>query len=142
MFFSSRDCTTIFLHAIVPSEYADVVTTFQTSVDAYRHPDNDGILLDHFRINGIASLIHNNAKHHVQDIHSPHIHRVAGLDTTWDNSDEDELAFCHLQGYCPRVFHLKQDNRDHGSPRNANRGSPGCYGPLPPRLDTPQGRFT
>ncbi len=59
MFFSSRDRTTIFLRAIVPSEYADVVTTLQTSVDAYCHPDNDGILPDHLRINGIASLIHN-----------------------------------------------------------------------------------
>jgi hypothetical protein len=142
MFFSSRDRTTIFLRAIVPSEYADVVTTLQTSVDAYRHPDNNGILPDHLRIDGIASLIHNNAKHRVRDIHLPRIHRVVGLDTTWDNSDEDELAFCHLQGYCPRAFRLKQDNRDHGSPRNVNRGSPSRYGPRPPRLDTPQGRFT
>jgi hypothetical protein len=63
MFFSSRDCTTIFLRAVTPSEYAAVVTNLQTSVDPYRHPDNDGILPDHLRLDGIAMLIHNNAKH-------------------------------------------------------------------------------
>ncbi len=46
-FFLSRDCTTIFLCAVTPSDYPDVVTNLQTSVDAYRHPDNDGILTNH-----------------------------------------------------------------------------------------------
>jgi hypothetical protein len=46
MFFLSRDCTTIFLCAVTPLEYADVVTNLQTSVDAYCHPDNNGILPD------------------------------------------------------------------------------------------------
>ncbi len=36
MLFSSRDWTNIFLLAIAPSEYADVVATIQTTVDAYR----------------------------------------------------------------------------------------------------------
>ncbi len=58
MFFSSRDRTTIFLRAVTPSEFADVVTILQTSVDAYRHPDNDDILPDHLRLDGIATLIH------------------------------------------------------------------------------------
>ena len=57
MFFSSRDRTTIFLRAVTPSEYADVVTSLQTSVDAYRHPNNDGFLPDHLRLDGIATLI-------------------------------------------------------------------------------------
>jgi hypothetical protein len=71
MFFSSRECTTIFLCAVTPSEHANVVTSLQTSVDAYCHPDNDEILLDHLRLNGIATLIHNNVKHRVRDLHSP-----------------------------------------------------------------------
>ena len=47
MFFLPRDRTTIFLRAVTPSEYADVIMNLQTSVDAYCHPDNDGILPDH-----------------------------------------------------------------------------------------------
>ena len=103
MFFSSRDRTTIFLRAVTPSEYADVVTNLQTSVDAYCHPDNDGILPDHLRLDGIATLIHNNAKHCVRDLHSPQIHRMAGMDTTWDAAEDDETPFCHLQGYTPQI---------------------------------------
>jgi hypothetical protein len=65
MFFSSRDQTNIFLRAIAPSEYADVVTTIQTTVDAYRHPEDDGLLPEHLRLDGIAMMIHTNAKHRV-----------------------------------------------------------------------------
>jgi hypothetical protein len=150
MFFSSRDRTTIFLRAVTPSEYADVVTSLQTSVDAYRHPDNDGILPDHLRLDGIATLIHYNAKHWVRDLHSPRIHRVAGMDTTWDALADNETAYCHVQGYSPRAFRMDghrplDGNRNRGakSPRNRG-GAEGRYGlhtPRPPS-DTPQGHFT
>ncbi len=62
MFFSSHDHTNIFLWAIAPSEYADVVTTIQTTVDAYCHPD-DGVLPEHLQLNGIAMMIHATTKH-------------------------------------------------------------------------------
>jgi hypothetical protein len=81
-----------------------MVTTLQTSVDAYRHPNNDCLLLDHLHLDGIAMLIHNNAKHWVRDLHLPRIHRVSGMDMTWDKSDKDKMAYYHLQGYCPSVF--------------------------------------
>jgi hypothetical protein len=71
MFFSSCDCTNIFLHAVAPSEYDNVVMTLQRSVDAYPHPDDNGLPPDHLRLNGIAMLIHNNAKHRVWDLDSP-----------------------------------------------------------------------
>ena len=106
MFFSSRDRTTIFLCAVTPSEYADVITNLQTSADAYRHPDNDGILPDHLQLDGIATLIHNNAKHRVRDLHSPWVRLVAGVDTMWDAAEDDKAPFCHLQGYTPRLHRL------------------------------------
>jgi hypothetical protein len=56
----ARDCTNIFLRAVTPLEYANIVTTIQTSVDTYRHPDDNGHLPDHFCLNEIAMLIHNN----------------------------------------------------------------------------------
>jgi hypothetical protein len=150
MFFSSRDRTTIFLRAVTPSEYADVVTSLMTSVDAYRHPDNDGILPDHLRLDGIAALIHNNAKHRVRDLHSPRIHRVAGMETVWDASAEDEAPYCHIQGFRPRAFrmegHRNSDGfRNRGDEFNRQRGGvDGRYGNRNPRtpLDKPQGRFT
>ena len=148
MFFSSRDRTTIFLRAVTPSEYADVVTSLQTSVDAYRHPDNDGILPDHLRLDGIATLIHNNAKHRVRDLHSPRIHKVAGMSSTWDAADDDELAFSHVQGYCPRAFRTEGQRpsdgfRSRGDDRH--RGNlDGRYGTRNsrPTPDKSQGRFT
>ena len=150
MFFSSRDRTTIFLRAVTPSEYADVVTSLMTSVDAYQHPDNDGILPDHLRLDGIATLIHNNAKHRVRDLHSPRIHRVAGMETVWDESAEDEAPYCHIQGFRPRAFrmegHRNSDGfRNRGDGSNRQRGGvDGRYGNRNPRtpLDKPQGRFT
>ncbi len=144
MFFSSRDRTTIFLCAITPSEYTDVVTTLQTSVDAYRHPDNDGILPDHLRLDKIATLIHNNAKHRIRDLHSPRVHHVAGMVTTWDASEDDETSFCHLQGYSPRIYRF-DGNRNRGDDAHRNRGgADGRYGlrtPRPPP-NKPQGWFT
>ncbi len=110
---------------------------------------NDGILPDHLRLDGIATLIHNNAKHRVRDLHSPRIHRVAGMDTIWDASEEDELAYCHVQGYNPRAFRMdgyrpsdNARNRSDDNPRP--RGGPdGRYGirNARPSPDKPQGRF-
>jgi hypothetical protein len=118
--------------------------TLQTSVDAYRHPDNDGILPDHLRLDGIATLIHNNAKHRVRDLHSPWVHRVAGMVTTWDASEDDETPFCHLQGYSPPIYHF-DGNRNQGDDAHRNRGgADGRYGlrtPCPPP-NKPQGWFT
>jgi hypothetical protein len=46
MFFMACNHTNIFLRAVAPSEYANVITTIQTSVDTYRHPDDNGHLPD------------------------------------------------------------------------------------------------
>jgi hypothetical protein len=105
----------IFLWAIAPSNYADVVTTLQTSVNANRNPEDDGYLPDHLRINGIATMINNNAKHCVQDVGTPRINRVTGSDDVWemvhatgDAKDSNYYPYCHVQGYYPRAFHLEQ----------------------------------
>ena len=150
MFFSSRDRTTIFLRAVTPSEYADVVTSLQTSVDAYPHPDNDGILPDHLRIDGIATLIHNNTKHRVRDLHSPRINRVAGMDTIWDVSDDSELPYCHVQGYRPRALRLDGQRPSDGFRTRGDDGPRQRGGAdrrngarnTRPNPDKPQGRLT
>jgi hypothetical protein len=58
MYFTPRDRANIFLCAIAPLEYANIVTTLQTTVDAYHHPDDDGDLPDNLRVDGIAMMIH------------------------------------------------------------------------------------
>jgi hypothetical protein len=108
IFFTSRDRTNIFLRAVASSEYADVVTTIQTSVDTYRHPDDDGHLPDQFRLSKIAMLVHNNAKHRLRDFHTPRIHRTTAPDESWaDSYDSDDPLFL-IQGYCPQVHKMAQ----------------------------------
>ncbi len=63
VYHSTRDRTNILIRAVAPSDYADIMTTLQTTVDAYRNPEDDGYLPNHLRINGIAMMINNNAKH-------------------------------------------------------------------------------
>jgi hypothetical protein len=121
VFFSARDRTNIFLRAVAPSEYADVVTTIMTSVDTYRHPDDDGHLPDQFRLNEIAMLIHNNAKHRIRDVHTPRIHRIATAGGFFDVDDDDDVDDPHLlvQGYSPRACRVdRQNDRSAPSPRH------------------------
>jgi hypothetical protein len=58
MHFTPWDSTNIFLCAIAPLEYADVVRTLETSVNAYRHPEDNSNLQDNLRVDGIAMMIH------------------------------------------------------------------------------------
>ena len=158
VFFSARDRTNIFLRAVAPSEYADVVTTIMTSVDTYRHPDDDGHLPDQFRLNEIAMLIHNNAKHRIRNVHTPRIHRVATIGPHFDNDDDDDnLPDPHLlvQGYLPRVNRVDcQNDRTVSSPRQntprfvgdryGDRGGGNRFGDHGKGPPTPvsQGRYT
>jgi len=125
VFFTPRDRTNIFLRAVAPSEYADVVTTIMTSVDTYRHPDDDGHLPDQFRLNEIAMLIHTNAKHRIRDVHTPRINRVAtagvffGTDDDYDDDDDDSPdPHLLIQGYLARANRVDRPNeRGFYSPR-------------------------
>jgi hypothetical protein len=108
VFFTARNRSNIFLRGVAPLEYANVVNMIQTSVDTYRHSDDDGHLPDQFCLNKIAMLIHNNAKHCVRDIHTPWINHVMIPKQTWDNGyNLDNLLFCLVQGYCPRVNRIE-----------------------------------
>jgi len=121
VFINTRDCTTMFLKAIAASEYADIVTTLQSNVDSYRHDDDEYFLPQHFRVTNMAMIIHNNAKARVQDLGHRRINRVAGWDSMVDVLSDDELQFCHLQGYQPRVFRIEQ-GRDRGGRGPDRRG--------------------
>ena len=72
------------------------------------------------------------------------VHRMTGMDTTWDAAEDDETPFCHLQGYTPRI-HCFDRYRNRGNDTHRNRGgAEGRYGfhtPRPPP-DKPQGWFT
>jgi hypothetical protein len=125
-YFDARMRTTIFLWAISTSDYADIVTLLQIQVDSFCNPDDDGFLPHHLWLNGIATLINNNAKARVRDFATPCIHRVDGADTNWDLFDKVEQPFCHMQGYTPRALRLEQgrDRLQQGQDcdRGFNRG--------------------
>ncbi len=132
VFFSARDRTNIFLRAVAPSKYADVVTTIMTSVDTYRHPNDDGHLPDQFRLTDIAMLIHNNAKHCIRDVQTPHIHHVTTNGTFFNNGDDDSMDDLHMlvQGYTPRVnrVYLQNGRPPVSNPRQNTLRFGDCYG--------------
>jgi hypothetical protein len=152
IYFTTHDHTTMFLKAVASSEYADIITTFQSNVDSFRDPDDEFFLPQNYRVTNIAMLIHNHTKAHVRDLGQRCIDRVAGWDSMCDNINDDELQFCHIQGYLPRVLHIEQghdrgpggrgpdrrgfDRRQGFDPRQARPTSSGDQGPALPR-----GRF-
>ena len=114
----------MFLKFIAASKYADIVTTLQFNIDSYSHDDDEYFLPQHFRVTNMAMLIHNNAKARVQDLGHRRINQVSGWDSMVDVLSDDELQFCHLQGYQPRVFRMEQGHdRDGRGPdrRGFNR---------------------
>jgi len=112
MFFSACTQTNMFLRNIQPYEYADVVTTRQSQVNAYLAEDDDGYLPANLCINGIATAIYMNASARVRDVGlaSPRVWMVAG---DWDSTtlppvSDDKLPLCGVQGYFPRVYRVEQ----------------------------------
>ncbi len=115
MFFSSRTQTNIFLRNIQLSEYADVVTTLQSHVNAYICEEDEGYLPTNLCINGIATAIHTNTATCVQDVaHGlPRVRRAFG-DTSrsdsWASSnffDDVDLTLCAVQGYSQGITNLE-----------------------------------
>jgi hypothetical protein len=100
----------MFLTAVASPKYANIVTTLQSNVDSYRHPNNEYFLPQYFCMTNIATLINNNVnvKAHVHDLGQRCINRIAGWDSMYDDIAEDNLQFCHIQGYLPRVLCIKQ----------------------------------
>jgi hypothetical protein len=88
IYYMPRDRWNIFLCAVAPSNYADVVTNLQTMVNAFHHPDIDNNLPDNLRVNGIAMMIHNNAKHRVRDVAQARVYRMTASDFHWDPTNE------------------------------------------------------
>ncbi len=123
-YFDARTHTSIFLRAITNSDYVDIVTLLQAQVNAYRNPDDDGYLPHHLWLSGIATLINSNARACVRDFAPPRIHRAASTSDNWDAVDEEELPYCHVQGYSLRVLCLEQGRgrADQGRNRDHNRG--------------------
>ena len=138
MFFSPRTQTNIFLRNIQQSEYADVVTTLQSHVNAYICEEDDGYLPTNLCINGIATSIHTNAASRVRDIaHGlPRVRRAFG-DTgpdLWNPSafvEDEDLSLYAIQGYLPQIYRVDQ-GRDHDRPpprgRHYDRAHPAGRG--------------
>lgn len=124
VYINTRDRTSMFLKAVATSEYADIDTTLQSNVDSYRHDEDEYFLPQHYRVTNIAMLIHNNAKARVRDLGHRRVNRVAGWDSLTDVLSDDELQFCHIQGYEPRVFRMDQ-GRDQSRDQNRDRGGHG-----------------
>jgi hypothetical protein len=105
---------------VAPSDYADVVTNLQTMVNAFHHPDDDNNLPDNLRVDGIAMMIHNNAKHRVRDVAQARAYRMTASDFHWDPTNEEDFGYSHIQGYTPHVNCLEHPRDRHfGQNRHA-----------------------
>ena len=96
------------------------MTLLQAQLDSHRDATDDGHVPHHLRLSGLATMIHNNAKARIKDFAAPRIHKLDGMDSVWDLVDDDELPFCHVQGYEPRVLRLDQ-GKDRGRGREFDR---------------------
>ncbi len=108
VYFNTPDCTTMFLRAIASTEYANIVTSLQLNIDSYRHPDNEYFLPQNYRLTDIAMLIHTHTKAQSRDLGLRRVNRVAGWDSMFDVLLDDELQYCHIQGYQPRALRVKR----------------------------------
>jgi hypothetical protein len=57
MYFTPWDRTNSLLCTAALLEYANIVTTLQTTVDAYPYPDNNGDLTGNLHDDGLAMMI-------------------------------------------------------------------------------------
>jgi hypothetical protein len=148
IYFTTCNCTTMFLKAVASSDYANIIITLQSNVDSFHNPDDKYFLPQNYCVTNIATLINNHAKARVRDLGQHCINRVAGWDSMCDNIEDDELQFCHIQGYLPRVLRIKQghdrgpgghgpdrrgfDQRQGFDPRQAHPTPSGDRSPAPP----------
>ncbi len=111
VYFNTRDRTTLFLKSVASTKYANIVTSLQSNIDLYRHPDDEYFLPQNYCLTNIAMLTHNHTKAQTRDLGIRCINRVAGWNSMADVLLDDELQYCHIQGYQPRVLCVEQ-NRD------------------------------
>ncbi len=65
--FTNRVRSSMFLHAIQNSDYADTVTTLQSHVNLYCEDYDTGFLPPHLRLHRLAESIHSNAQARLRD---------------------------------------------------------------------------
>ena len=99
------------------------MTLLQAQLDSHCSSHDDGYIPHHLRLSGLANLIHNNAKARVSNFAAPRLHKLDGMEPVWNLVDKDELPFCHVQGYEPRILRIEQgrDRREHGTSFRDNR---------------------
>ncbi len=135
VYFNTRNRTTMFLKAIASMTYANIATSLQSNIDSYRHPDNEYFLPQNYHLTNIAMLIHTHTKSQVRDLGLRRVNKVAGWDSMSDVLLDDELHYCHIQGYQPRALRVEQDRggMGQGGAQNFQRQ---------PRFDNRQDRST
>jgi hypothetical protein len=94
----------MFLKSIASTKHANIVTSLQSNIDSYRHPDDEYFSPQNYCLTNIAMLIHNHTKAQTRDLGLRCINRVAKWDSMADVLLDDELQYCHIQGYQPRVL--------------------------------------
>ncbi len=108
VYFNTCDRTTMFLKAIASTTYTNIATSLQSNIDSYRHPDDEYFLPQKYLLTNIAMLIHTHTKSQARDLGLRRVNKVAGWDSMSDVLLDDELHYCHIQGYQPRALRVEQ----------------------------------
>ncbi len=104
----------MFLKAIASTEYANILTSLQSNIDSYRHPEDEYFLPQNYRLTNIPMLIHTHTKLQARDLGLRRVNRVAGWDSVSDILSDNKLHYCHIQGYEPRALRVDQGRGDMG----------------------------
>ncbi len=108
----------MFLRAVQFSEYADTVTTLQLHVNSFWQEYDNGYLLPHLCLHGLATSIHQNAQAWLQDIISPRVRRVLDDEFSYARRTFDR-DYSLVQGL-PRANRLGWDDHPRGVTRMNN----------------------
>jgi hypothetical protein len=119
----------------VSTTYANIATSLQSNINSYRLPDDEYFLPQNYRLTNIAMLIHTHTKSQARDLGLRCVNKVAGWDSMSDVLSDDELHYCHIQGYQPHALRVEQGcgSMGQGGAQNFQRR---------PRFDNCQDRST
>ncbi len=140
--FCKKSCT--FLWAIQHTEYVDVVTLLQTSVDTFWNQFDDNYLPTHLCLMGLAQRIEKNCHSYIHEV-LPRIRRIQGSspDPTYENDFRPHVYHTDYggRGWDPHEFGDRPGGNCGRDTRGLDRGVGCSRYPDRGRDPTPRGRY-
>ena len=144
LYYDSRKKSCTFLRAIQHTEYVDVVTLLQTSVETFWEQFDDGYLPTHLCLMGLAQRIDRNRRSHVREV-LPCVRRIQGSspDTPYHDDLRPQIYRTDFGGHGRdyRGFNDHPGSNCGRDARGSDRGIGRSHFPDRGRDPTPRGRY-